>query len=285
MNTQVTTSGEQDDPAFAELAAGYVPPPPARAISNRYSRWHVETRQEAEEEGWLLTYLDVITLILVMVVVMLAFAGPPGGSPQMSAETVPEKTPTHPSSADLKASESGPQVASATEPPPQSGTIVPPLPLPIPNTEPPRHPISAGMAKLSQDVEVIPQEDAVRFRMDSELMFASGDATLSAAGKAMLDQLVPVINEQPDYRLIVEGHTDSVPIRTERFPSNWELSTARAASVARHLSEQGVAPQRMQATGYADMRPLGAKLNPVDQVRNRRVELVMERPKTAATTR
>lgn len=285
MNPQASTANEQDDPALAELAAGYVPPPPARAVSNRYSRWHVEPRREAEEEGWLLTYLDVITLILVMVVVMLAFAGPPGGSQSMSAEATPEPTPAHPASADLKDAESGQQAASATAAPAPSGTIVPPLPLPIPNTEPPRHPISAGMAKLSQDVEVIPQEDAVRFRMDSELMFASGDATLSAPGKAMLDQLVPVINEQPDYRLIVEGHTDSVPIRTERFPSNWELSTARAAAVVRHLSEQGIAPQRLQATGYADMRPLGAKLNPVDQVRNRRVELVMERPKAAPATR
>lgn len=266
MNAQASTpDGQDDDPAIAELAAGYVPPPPARAASSRYSRWHVDTRREAEEEGWLLTYLDIITLILVMVVVMLAFAGPPGGSPTPSAEAVPEM--------------------AATEPPPESGSIVPPLPLPVPNTEPPRHPISAGMARLSPDVEVLPQEDAVRFRMDSELMFASGDATLSAAGKAMLDQLVPVINEQPDYRLIVEGHTDSVPIRTERFPSNWELSTARAAAVVRHLSERGVAPQRLQATGYADMRPLGAKLNPVDQVRNRRVELLMERPTAAPGTR
>ncbi|MFP5467475.1 MAG: OmpA family protein [Gammaproteobacteria bacterium] len=285
MNSQATTPDGQDDPAIAELAAGYVPPPPARTASSRYSRWHVDTRREAEEEGWLLTYLDIITLILVMVVVMLAFAGPPGGSPTMSAEATPEQAPNPPAASDLTGAESGPPVAPATEPPPESGTIVPPLPLPIPNTEPPRHPISAGMARLSQDVEVIPQEDAVRFRMDSELMFASGDAALSAAGKAMLDQLVPVINEQPDYRLIVEGHTDSVPIRTERFPSNWELSTARAASVVRHLSERGVAPQRLQATGYADMRPLGAKLNPVDQIRNRRVELVMERPKAAPGTR
>lgn len=278
-------SDEQPDPALAELAAGYVPPPPARTVSSRYSRWHVETRQDNEEEGWLLTYLDVITLILVMMVVMLALAGPPGAKPQLAAEDSPRSVPTHPVAADQQAREAGEQVATHENPPPLSGTIVPPLPLPIPMTEPPKHPISGGIAQLSPDVEVIAQEDAVRFRLDSELLFPSGEAGLSPTGKALLSELVPIINEQPEHRLIVEGHTDSVPIRTERFPSNWELSTARAAAVARHLIEQGVAPQRLQATGYADMRPLGAKLNPVDQIRNRRVELVMERPRNDTVTR
>lgn len=285
MKEPLAPSDEQPDPALAELAAGYVPPPPARSVSSRYSRWHVETRQDNEEEGWLLTYLDVITLILVMMVVMLALAGPPGAKPALSAEDTPQSVPTHPVAADRQASKPGQQAATHENPPPESGTIVPPLPLPIPMTEPARHPVSGGMAKLSQDVEVIAQEDAVRFRLDSELLFPSGEAGLSVAGKALLSELVPVINEQPEHRLIVEGHTDSVPISTERFPSNWELSTARAAAVARFLSEQGVAPQRLQATGYADMRPLGAKLNPVDQIRNRRVELVLEKPRPTVATR
>jgi chemotaxis protein MotB len=68
-----------------------------------------------------------------------------------------------------------------------------------------------------------------------------------------------------------------MPIQTERFPSNWELSTGRAASVARYLIERGVAPQRVQATGFADTRPLAARDNPVDRIFNRRVELTMER--------
>lgn len=258
-------------------------PSPARQLRvstavGRYRRWHVDSRVEVEEEGWLITYLDVITLILVLMVVLLAFAGPGKGKDgqQVKADSAPTQA-------------SGP-VPGAPYP---SGSIVPPAvpptspePLAVPAAPPlPKTLNGLPLDQLGADVEIIMTDDAVRFRISSEILFESGAAHLAAEGQPVLDRLIPLLNSDPNLRLVVEGHTDSVPIQTERFPSNWELSTARAASVARHLSEQGVAPQRLQATGYADMRPLGAKLNPVDQVRNRRVELVMERPKTAATTR
>jgi chemotaxis protein MotB len=93
----------------------------------------------------------------------------------------------------------------------------------------------------------------------------------------LLDRMIPLLNSDPTLRLVVEGHTDSQPIRAGRFPSNWELSTGRAAAVARYLIDHGVAPQRVQASGFADTRPLGSRDNPVDRVHNRRVELAMER--------
>ncbi|MEZ5700746.1 MAG: OmpA family protein [Burkholderiaceae bacterium] len=70
--------------------------------------------------------------------------------------------------------------------------------------------------------------------------------------------------------------------RLRRYPSNWELSTGRAASVARYLIEHGVAPQRVQASGYADTRPLGSKDNLADRAANRRVELILEKVKPGA---
>lgn len=225
----------------------------------RYSRWHLDTRVEGEEDGWLLTYLDVITLMLVMMVVMLSVAGPPG--PHLS----PKQAGT------------APNAATSTTP---TNSIVPPLPLPVVRPQPAKEdPLKAlKLDQLGKDIDVAVTGDTVRFRISSELLFDSGSATLSPAGLAVLDKLVPTLTVDPTLRLAVEGHTDSVPIHTERFPSNWELSTARAASVARHLVERGLAPQRMQATGFADARPLGGKDNPVDQVANRRVELVMEKP-------
>lgn len=228
----------------------------------RYSRWHLDSRVESEEDGWLLTYLDVITLMLVMMVVMLSVAGPPG----------PHLSP--------KQEGSAPNAAASTTP---TNSIVPPLPLPVPQPAPAKpakeDPLKGlKLDHLGKDVDVAVTEDTVRFRISSELLFDSGSASLSPAGLAVLDQLVPTLTAEPNLRLVVEGHTDSVPMHTDRFPSNWELSTARAASVARHLVEKGVAPQRIQATGFADTRPLGGKDNPVDQVANRRVELVMEKP-------
>lgn len=243
------------------LSSGAHPPASSKPSTSRrrYSRWHLDSRVEGEEDGWLLTYLDVITLMLVMMVVMLSVAGPPG----------PHLSP--------KQDGAAPNAAASTTP---TNSIVPPLPLPVAQPAPPKVDPLKGLKldQLGKDIDVAVTDDMVRFRISSELLFDSGSASLSPAGLAVLDQLVPTLTANPTLRLVVEGHTDSVPIHTDRFPSNWELSTARAASVARHLVEQGVAPQRMQATGFADTRPLGGKDNPVDQVANRRVELAMEKP-------
>ena len=250
-------------------------PSPGRQVRvstavGRYRRWHVETRPDAEEEGWLLTYLDVITLILVLMVVMLAFAGPGKGKEGTQSESSPAAAQT-----------TGP-IPGAPYP---SGSIAPPAvpptgpDTPAPEAKAPTPKTLNGLPldQLGADVEVIMTDSAVRFRISSEILFESGAASFASAGQPVLDRLIPLLNADPSLRLAVEGHTDSIPIRTERFPSNWELSTARAATVARYLIEHGVAPQRVQATGFADTRPLGSRDNPVDMVHNRRVELTMER--------
>lgn len=250
-------------------------PSPARQLRvstavGRYRRWHVDSRVEVEEEGWLITYLDVITLILVLMVVLLAFAGPGKGKDGQQAKA--DSAPTQ---------ASGP-VPGAPYP---SGSIVPPAvpptspePLAVPAAPPlPKTLNGLPLDQLGADVEIIMTDDAVRFRISSEILFESGAAHLAAEGQPVLDRLIPLLNSDPNLRLVVEGHTDNVPIQTERFPSNWELSTGRAAAVARYLIERGVAPQRVQASGFADTRPLGSRDNPVDRVHNRRVELTMER--------
>lgn len=259
--------------------AAIAQPAPARATRvstavGRYRRWHVDSRAEPEEEGWLITYLDVITLILVLMVVMLAYAGPgrgkDGKAPQDAATAQTQAAAAPPS---------GP-VPGALNP---SGSIVPPAvtPTTAPAAEPaqpaPKTLNGFPLDTLGSDIEVLMNDDAVRFRISSEILFDSGAAQFAAAGQPVLDKLIPLLNADPNLRLVVEGHTDSSPIQTERFPSNWELSTGRAAAVARYLIEHGVAPQRVQASGFADTRPLGSRDNPVDRVHNRRVELTMER--------
>jgi chemotaxis protein MotB len=248
----------------------------------RYRRWHVDTRAEPEEEGWLITYLDVITLILVLMVVMLAMTDPKDS--KKPPETTPAQTGAAPEATAANQS-NAPQATVAS--------IVPPVPLPVPvpqpEASPPPTPKTLNgfpLDQLGNDIEVLMNEDAVRFRISSEILFDSGTAGLTSAGQPVLDRLIPLLNADPNLRLAVEGHTDSLPISSERFPSNWELSTGRAASVARYLIEHGVAPQRVQASGFADTRPLAARDNPVDRVHNRRVELTMERsPKDKAAQR
>ena len=241
-------------------APNHAPPPGARP-RHTANRWHIEPVLEAQEESWLMTYLDVITLLLVMMVVMLSLAGPPNGKASASAENTP------------------PDPVNAAQSPTQvSPDIVPPVPLPVPVALPAAQDPLAGLPldQLGKDVEVVKSETGVRFRISSEILFSSGASNLAQGGLSVLDTLLPVLNAQPELRLVVEGHTDNVPIQTERFPSNWELSTGRAASVARYLIERGIAPQRLQATGYADTRPISEAQSPSEKALNRRVELTME---------
>lgn len=90
----------------------------------------------------------------------------------------------------------------------------------------------------------------------------------------MLRKLVTVLNSTP-HQIVIEGHTDSVPIRSYRYPSNWELSGARAGSVVRYLEANGVSSQRLSAVGYADTRPLGDNGTADGRANNRRVELIL----------
>ncbi len=122
--------------------------------------------------------------------------------------------------------------------------------------------------------------DGDRFLLPSALFFASASATLGERGKQELNKLAQTLNEIsvaiPDdinWILRVDGHTDQLPIRTLRFPSNWELSTARAVSVVRYLAEQGISPKRMTAAGFGEFHPVDPGQSEAAYQRNRRIEL------------
>jgi len=137
------------------------------------------------------------------------------------------------------------------------------------------------MDALGEEVDVLVHEASVSFRIDSETLFASGKTRLTPAGVAVLDKLVEVL-ARSNGRIAVEGHSDTVPIHTAQFPSNWELSANRAASVLRYLLARGIAPERLRATGYADTRPIAENDTPAGRAVNRRVELVLETLPTGA---
>ncbi|MGB2680615.1 MAG: peptidoglycan -binding protein [Candidatus Competibacter sp.] len=119
-----------------------------------------------------------------------------------------------------------------------------------------------------------------RFVFQSEVLFASGEATLSASGGGDLDKFAMVYQQlaaklPPDLPVIIEvqGHTDRAPIRGGRYPSNWELSTARAQQVVNYLIQRGVPPQRLAAVGMGEYHPIDPADNPEGYRRNRRIEL------------
>jgi chemotaxis protein MotB len=132
------------------------------------------------------------------------------------------------------------------------------------------------LLKNRKDIRVVGD----RFVFESEVLFPSGSNQLTPEGLAAMDQLATAIialeNEIPkeiDWALQVDGHTDIRPIASSTFPSNWELSTARAISVVRYLVSRGVSPQRLVAAGYGEFRPLEQGIDEASLRRNRRIEL------------
>jgi chemotaxis protein MotB len=122
-----------------------------------------------------------------------------------------------------------------------------------------------------------------RFVFQSEVLFPSGSAELTPDGAAQVGQLGRTLSEIaktiPDtinWILRVDGHTDRVPISTAQFPSNWELSTARATSVVKQLINDGIPPDRLAAAGFGEYQPLDPGNAPDQRARNRRIELKLD---------
>ena len=117
---------------------------------------------------------------------------------------------------------------------------------------------------------------AIRVLTDS-LLFSSGSATLESQGQPLLTEIAALLNVDHVHPIAVEGNTDNVPITGGAFPSNWELSTARASSVVRFLIARGVDSQRLSAVGYAEQHPIATNSTPAGRALNRRVEIVLQR--------
>lgn len=135
------------------------------------------------------------------------------------------------------------------------------------------------LSKILSDVPYV-RIEGDRFVFQAELLFDSGSAALRRDGKKHLKKLageLKKISEQIpsdiDWVLRIDGHTDRVPIQTERFRSNWELSTARAVEVVQFLAEQGIAEKRMAAAGFSKFHPLDPADTPAAYQKNRRIEI------------
>jgi chemotaxis protein MotB len=113
--------------------------------------------------------------------------------------------------------------------------------------------------------------------LTDDLLFASGQATLNPRADSLLGEIGQLLNVDETHPIDVEGNTDNVPIDSALFPSNWELSTARASTVVRFLISSGVGPRRLTATGNADQRPVASDATATGRAHNRRVEIVLRR--------
>ncbi len=123
-------------------------------------------------------------------------------------------------------------------------------------------------------VEVKRKDFWIELEMNSQLLFSSGEAELSVKAIPVLNKVSELVKTLPNV-INIEGYTDNVPIDTVEFPSNWDLSSARATSVVREFVKNGVSPQRLSAVGYGEFHPVADNINEEGRLKNRRVVLVL----------
>lgn len=133
--------------------------------------------------------------------------------------------------------------------------------------------------KISSTIE----ERGLVVSIQDTILFNSGSADITPFSRAVLNKIAVVLAPVPNY-IRVEGHTDTVPINTARFPSNWELSVLRATNVVQILTQEGhIAADRLSAEGYGEYRPVASNNTETGRARNRRVDLVILRSKYDVT--
>ncbi|HSM92327.1 MAG TPA: OmpA family protein [Anaeromyxobacteraceae bacterium] len=194
------------------------------------------------DASWLYSYADLMTQLLIFSILMLAVLGLKELNPELLKKTEQAKAEA------AKAAE----LAKAVDE------------------------LQAYVKKqdLGDAMVIDRSADRMVIRMKSAILFKEGQAVLAPAALAIIDGLVPTLSRTPN-KLRIEGHTDDVPIATEAFPSNWELSTARAISVAGRLEAGGVDRARLSVAGYAEFHPLVANESADQRAQNRRVEIVV----------
>jgi len=233
-----------------------------------FNRRH--SSEEVHVDDWLMTYADMITLLLCFFAVFLAIAVPDERKFKEAKEKVVEQF-TGGESAKMKGTYTLPEAEKDT--PVSSDDLYEALPSIV------------DRFPANKDVEVQKGDRITTIEMNSAPFFPRGAANLSEDGIKVLSELQPslISDEYKDYTISVEGYTDDIPIKTAQFPSNWELSTARAAAVVRTLIDLGVPPTRLRAVGFAESVPKvpnrDAAGKPIEenQAQNRRVVIRLEK--------
>jgi chemotaxis protein MotB len=267
-------------------------------------RMGAEEEAEESDERWLLTYADMITLLMALFMVLFsissvnvskfvtlqrslqdAFSGRilPGGralkesggsttSPQVAA-TPPTQSPAVTADGAGKAKADAAKAAAAAAKAEQK------------DFKALKARVDAYVNKhgLEDKVTTLVTRDGLVIRLlTDKLLFASGSATVQPGGRGLLEKVGSLLRAENQHEIRVRGFTDPVPIHTAAFPSNWELSAGRAASVVRTFAQAGVAPERMEAAGRAALDPLSSNATAFGRARNRRVEVLLPRVATGA---
>jgi chemotaxis protein MotB len=131
-------------------------------------------------------------------------------------------------------------------------------------------------------IELTELRGKMTVKMKDKILFSSGSAAIGKDGRSALQAVADALRNVQGKTIRVEGHTDDVPTGKSAFPTNWELSTARALAVVRFLQQAGVDPSRLAAAGYGEFQPVAANDTPDGRSQNRRIEIVLAAPEARA---
>jgi chemotaxis protein MotB len=256
--------------------------------------------EHENEERWLLTYADMITLLMALFMVLFSIANVNKAKLASLSQSLQEAF----SGKILPGGKSIQQNGAQEKP--QTPSPTPPIPAITPIVSQAVRLKSAAQAQqeqddfshIKQDVDryarqhgltskiqsTITQRGLVIRLLTDKVLFDSGQAVLRPQAGPLLSQVAKVLLLAPGHDVMVEGHTDNVPIHGSVYPTNWELSTARASRVVRYLVSHGAVTMRMGASGYAALHPIASNSTAAGRSRNRRVEIVLLRSKDGAAT-
>jgi chemotaxis protein MotB len=246
-------------------------------------------RAHAEEhenhERWLVSYADFITLLFAFFVVMYSLSTVNEGKYRVLSDSLVSAFRS------VNINTRGQQIAPGTTTPspalPQIKPKAPASPAQAREEERKRQ-AREKMREMAKEimqvlnplvregkVSVTEGLKGITVEINASVLFPVGEAKLQPAAVKAL-RAVAEVAASADFPITVEGHTDPTPIATPQFPSNWELSGARASSVVRLFVDSGVAPQRLTATGYGEQRPVASNDTQEGRARNRRVTILIE---------
>lgn len=248
-------------------------------MSKRRKKHH-DDHEEHPSEAWLIALADMMTLLMVTFLMMFAIAIVDLQKFKQFSQAFAEATGQHvpPLTEEPNDQEVDPS-KSATEAEQASAAAATPV-LDREDLQKLKEKIQAAInrAGLQQEIDVTMDPRGLILYVTSGVLFDSGKAQLTPTGQDLLVRLGPVFSGIGN-DLVVEGHTDSRPISSAQFPSNWELSTARATAVVRHLADQAkIDVHRLTASGFADTRPRKKGKDLASLSANRRVDIVVEAP-------
>jgi chemotaxis protein MotB len=255
---------------------------------------HEEHEEHVNHEAWVIPYADMLTLLMALFLVLFAVGRTDIEKFKKLAESFREEFGNG-GSAEIVSVGTG----NTGDLPIDGGNGVLDNPVIIPTVEQIDEAVHqaetnaaeaavAGLDEVREHIQGVADEqgvgDKIAFRfegrglvltvLNDSVLFEPGQATLQPEGLAILDLVTQSLMTLPN-DIAIEGHTDSRPISTSRYPSNWELSTSRATSVLRYMLLQGFDPARVSAAGYADTRPVADNTTAEGQSANRRVEIVI----------